>query len=360
MRIFQNFDVYPQYLEQRRQGMSLSTYASVREHLMVDRFIAVHMLQPVLEEAEEAAFAVGRDAISQRDWARSQGMSERSSLHEILLAQIEHHRTEVFYNLDAMRFRSDFARTLPGCVKRSIAWRAGPSGKADFGAYDLIVCNFESILQSFRERGWRAAWFYPAFDPVMSDYAVTSDRTWDVVFVGSYSRYHTRRASILTMVAGLGAHYKVKVCLQRSMLTQLAEIFPRWVPLLGPHRVRRDIAEVAEDAVYGRDLYRLFSRAKIVVNGAIDMAGPDRGNIRCWEALGCRALMLSDRGIYPRGFESGNTIQTYDSVDDLTEKVAWLLTDTASRERIADAGYAMIHSQYSKAQQWHDFQQLAA
>ncbi len=44
-------------------------------------------------------------------------MSTRASLGEILLAQVESHRTEVFYNLDPMRYGSNFIHNLPGCVR---------------------------------------------------------------------------------------------------------------------------------------------------------------------------------------------------------------------------------------------------
>ena len=40
----------------------------------------------------------------QRHWAREHGMPGKPSLEAILLAQIEHHRTEVFYNLDPVRY----------------------------------------------------------------------------------------------------------------------------------------------------------------------------------------------------------------------------------------------------------------
>jgi spore maturation protein CgeB len=101
-----------------------------------------------------------------------------------------------------------------------------------------------------------------------------------------------------------------------------------------------------------------LSSAKIVVNGAIDMSGNDRGNMRCWETLGCRALMLSDNGNYPSGMKAGTTIETYDSVDDFIEKIDLLLMDAARREKIASDGFAMIKSEYSKERQWTDFQNL--
>ena len=48
------------------------------------------------------------------------GLSTRVSLGDILLAQVESHRAEVFYNLDPVRYGSDFVRRLPGCVRKAL------------------------------------------------------------------------------------------------------------------------------------------------------------------------------------------------------------------------------------------------
>ena len=68
-------------------------------------------------------------------------------LLDILKAQIEEHRTDVFYNMDTTGWGSDLLRNLPGCVKRVIAWHASPFRGVDFTDYHLVVCNFPSIRQ---------------------------------------------------------------------------------------------------------------------------------------------------------------------------------------------------------------------
>ncbi len=213
------------------------------------------------------------------------------ALDKILLAQIEHHRTEVFYNLDPMRYGSDFVRRLPGCVKVTIAWRAAPSPGADFAAYDRVVCNFPSILRSYQDAGWKTAALFPAHDPEMDAYAANEDRPVDVVFVGGYTRHHRQRAAILEAVAKLRGTRTVAFHLDCSRATRWAESkVGRLVPAVAKFRRPEDIRSVSREPVFGRDLYRVLSRAKIVLNAAIDMAGEDRGNMRCFEAMGSGAL----------------------------------------------------------------------
>jgi hypothetical protein len=354
--VFQNFDVYPLYMERIHARARPGDYRSIWDELVADRFVALHMLEPLLN-GTGGQFAIGGDPVSQRAWAKAHGIREDGSLDSILLAQIEDSGAEVFYNMGPLTFGSDFVRKLPGNIRTAIAWRAAPSPGADFSAYDKVVCNFESILQSYRDRGWNAAWFYPAFDPVMAEYR-QANRATDIVFIGTYSRHHGRRAEVVEAIAKLGGRHEVRIHLQQSRMTRLAGTPLGLIPPLRRHRLPDAIASVARPPVFGRDLYCAFGEAKIVINGAIDMSGSDRGNMRCWESLGCGALMLSDAGVYPPGMEDGVTIGTYRDVADMVVQIERLLDDEGRRRTIADAGSAMIAERYSKAQQWKDFVSL--
>jgi len=316
------------------------------------------LLKPVLDGEEVAFFTNGDDEIMQRAWAREAGLPPSVSLEEILLAQIEAHRTEVFYNLDPMRYGSDFIRRLPGCVKKSIAWRAAPSPGGDFSAYDLVVCNFPGILKTYQDRGWKTAYLSPAHDPVMNEYAVAVDRPIDVLFVGGYTRHHMQRAAVLEAIAGLRNKYRIQFCLACSRFTRLAESPLGYFAPLGKYRRPQSIRSVAAPQAYGRDLYGLISQSKIVLNGAIDMSGNERGNMRCFETMGCRTLLLSDEGVYPEGMISGETLVTYSSPSDAVSKTEELLKEPETTRSIADAGFRMLSSRYSKEKQWSDFERI--
>lgn len=361
MRLFQNSALYPAYQPRLKTlTAGCTTFAQRRDAFLNDRFGASHFLQPVLVGDSDAFFTNGDDVSLQSTWAREQGMPERTPLDMVLLAQIEHHRTEVFYNMDPLRYGSELVRRLPGCVRRSIAWRAAPSPGADFEAYDRVVCNFPSILRSYEERGWRAAYFAPAHDPVMDEYANRTDRDIDVLFVGGYTRHHRNRGAMLERVAALREGHRIVFCLDRSRMTRMAESpLGKLLPMKS-HRRPRDIRCVSHEPVFGRALYDMLGRARIVLNGAIDMAGEDRGNMRCFEALGCGGLLLSDAGNYPEGMVTGQTLVTYGSPEEVLTRIPMMLADEALRQRIAAAGRAMVSARYSKATQWDRFQALVS
>jgi hypothetical protein len=359
MRLFQNSGLYPAYIPRLHDlTQNCTSFVSQVNTFLDDRFGACHILKPVLDRDPNAFFTNGDDEKLQRLWAREHGLNANTSLKEILLAQIEDHRTEVFYNLDPMRYQSNFVRKLPGCVKTSIAWRAAPSPSADFGAYDAVVCNFPSILGSYSERGWRSEYFSPAHDPEMDVYAANTDRPIDVLFVGGYSRHHRQRALILEAVSSLRERLNVVFCLDRSRATRLAEsVLGNLLPLAS-HRRPSDIRAVSHAPVFGRELYAMISKAKIVLNAAVDMAGSDRGNMRCFEAMGCGALMVSDQGRYPEGMQSQKTMLLYAENGEANTVIVGALESPDVLREIALQGNMMISKRYSKIKQWADFMNL--
>src|SRR3974390_3533264 len=184
MRLFQNCGLYPSYLARLNQlSQQARSFEERRQIFEADRFGALHFLKPVIEGHPDAFLTNGDDEILQRHWARENGMRGKPLLEDILLAQIEHHRTEIFYNLDPVGYPSSLVSRLPGSVRKTLCWRAAPTGNADLTAYGAVLGNFPSILESWRRKGCRAEWFCPAIDPVMSEYG-HDERRIDVLFVG--------------------------------------------------------------------------------------------------------------------------------------------------------------------------------
>ena len=186
MRLFQNARYYPSLRPKIRElTKDSATFAGKTNAFLNFRESAAHILLPVDQRAEWAFFANGDDADIQKVWAREHGLKSSASLEEILRAQIEDHRADVFYNLDATGWEGDFMRRLPGCVKKAIAWHAAPFQNVSFSGYDLVVCNFPSILAALSEQGCRTEYFFPAYDPELAPFAGRQDRPVDVLFVAT-------------------------------------------------------------------------------------------------------------------------------------------------------------------------------
>ena len=334
-----------------------TTYASLVSALLDDRYCNAHVLLPVLAGAENARLVVADSASLQGAWRAEHAVPSGASSEDVVLAQIEDHRSDVLYNISPLIFDSRFLKRLPGCVKHTVCWRAAPLAGADLSGYDLCVGNFRSMLDEWARSGHRSAWFEPAHDPVATEYA-RDDRDIDVAFVGTYSWLHGRRNLLLQRVAELAPAVKIRFHFSLGRSTRLVNalgparaLFPK---LALPASLRR----VAQGPVYGRATYELFGRARIVLNAAIDMASEFRGNMRCWEALGCGALMLSDAGIYPPGMTPGADFATYDGTDDAVAKIERILADYDRWRPTAAHGLATMEATYSKEAQWAAFVKL--
>jgi hypothetical protein len=361
MRLLQNSGVPLSYLSHHQAELqSAVTFKDRIARFLDQRYGALHFLAPVLDGEETAFFTNGDDEVLQRMWARQMGMPGRATLADILLAQLEFHRAEVFYNLDPIRYNSEFARKLPGCVRKTVAWRNISLPFADLGGYDLVVCNSAGLLRTYRSSGWKAAYFSPAHDPVMDEYAGNQERPIDVLFAGGYSRHHMKRAAVLEAVAGLRDHYRIEFCLARSRLTRLAESPAGYLAPLRKYRRPRDIRSVSREPVYGRDLYALVAKAKVVLNGAIDVSGEDRGNMRCFEAMGCAALLLGDAGVYPDGMRDGETLLAYSSPAEAKALAQRVVNEWGRFAKTAEHAHGMVRTLYSKQNQWSAFCQLVS
>jgi hypothetical protein len=354
MRIFQNNGLSRGFRVHRRQS-PYQTFAAGRAQFLDTRFTASHILLPVLTNSPDAFYTNGDDERLQMLWAKENGLQTKN-LEQILLAQIEQHRTEVFYNLDPIRYGSEFVAKLPGCVKKSVGWRAAPSGSADLTKYDLIVCNFPSILESWRQKGCRVAYFFPAHDPAMDAYAAARGDELDLIFIGGYSRHHVKRSQALRAAASTRG-IRTRFYLEESRLTRLANFLPP-LPVLRSYRYPDEVRKIRADPLYGRDAYAAIAKSRIVFNGAVDMAGEDRGNMRCFEATGCGAVLLTDAGRYPEGFVDGETMLQYSSPEQIPELIGKLMRDETRARSIAQAGCAMVKDRYSKQLQWTKFQDL--
>jgi hypothetical protein len=355
MRVFQNNGLSRGF-RAHRFDPPYQSFAAGRAQFLNTRFSASHILLPVLSESPDAFYTNGDDERLQALWAGEHGLKSDNP-EQILLAQIEHHRTEVFYNLDPMRYGSAFVRKLPGSVKKTICWRAAPSGSVDLTGYDLVVCNFPSILEDWRRKGCNVAYFFPAHDPAMDAYAGSRRDDIDLIFIGGFSRHHVNRSAALRAAASV-PDIRARFHLEDSRLTRLANALP-FVPGLNSYRHPREIRVIRSGPLYGRDLYAALAGARVVFNGAVDMAGEDRGNMRCFEAAGCGALLLTDSGHYPEGFVDGETMVTYSSVGQIPQLIERLVADVSKASSIAQAGCAMVRDRYSKERQWAKFRELA-
>jgi hypothetical protein len=252
----------------------------------------------------------------------------------------------------------DFVKRLPGCVKKTICYHAGPWVNFDFAAFDLCLSNHPAYIRRWKREGVNAAHFDPSHDPAMVEYAVRDDRPIDIAFVGTCSGNYKRRQALLNELAALADECQLHFSLTHPDFRPWVDLrVIRRIPSPFPY-LPEPLRSVAKPPVFGRDLYELFGKAKVVLNVATDICGVYRGNMRCFEAMGCGACMLSDEGIYPEGMKSGEHFLGYEDGVEALQIAREILRRPNDARKVGRKGAAMLACEYSKTRQWSIFEQL--
>jgi spore maturation protein CgeB len=80
--------------------------------------------------------------------------------------------------------------------------------------------------------------------------------------------------------------------------------------------------------------------------------------MRCFEAMGCGALMVSDEGRYPEGMVDGETMLTYSDPKQAARVIKTAFGTPGRVVELAANGYRVMLTRYNKEQQWHAFREL--
>jgi len=354
MILFQNGNPYKNYLKYFHLNVRKGElFNEIISEFLSDRFCSSHILEPIYKHNFSSFYTNANDLITQKIWAKKMGLPKSSKLSDILKFQIEESRCDVFYNLDPITYNNNFISKLPSNVKRKIAWCGVPCNYSLFNHYDFVVCNFPSILEDMSAHGLRCNYFSPSYDSNIQNLNTSAERKIDLIFTGSITRNHTNRLSIIYEILPLCNYFNISINLEISNFIKIANtifvnnFFP------SKYKLGYQLEKNLMPPLYGLELYKILSNSKIVINCSIDMPGKSRGNIRCFEALNCGALLYADEGIYPEGFVSGNNFLQFKKFS--INEVKRVIENYDSLKHISIAGNNMLKEKFSKSKQWLDF-----
>jgi spore maturation protein CgeB len=144
----------------------------------------------------------------------------------------------------------------------------------------------------------------------------------DLVFVGAWQR---PREKVISAITGLGIDMRMygPKWLKHSLgnPAMLTSIKKRWLP--------------------EEDVVKQYSASKIVLNVNSWFTKKKHGiNQRIFDVPACGAFLLTDYvEEIDAFFKAGEEIETYLSIDELTDKIRFYLNHDAVREEIAQRGY---------------------
>lgn len=380
MRITTCYGAYLKRFYQSRASLALSPYAAQYSAWLADFYgwadVWTHALQPFGYAGWEP---VANADQMQKAWAIENDVRYREEtwVFDILKAQVKSFAPDILFVNDHHTFTAPFIRELREfcpSIRIIIGWCGAPcSDSSSLRACDVVLSNIPSLVDRFRKEGMCAEQMHHAFDPRILE--ILDERYGppiDFSFVGSIvkgGRYHNVREHLL---AKLARHSDLQIWTEvkrpkkgelrahilRNMAFRVAHaanhlpfgssaiaLIPKLRNYKGMTAAPRAafhhpaILSRAQPAVFGLDMYRTLRRSKLTFNQHIDLSADYASNMRLFEATGVGACLLNERqSNLSELFSPDEEIVTYSSVEEITEKVKYLLNHDSTRLQIATAG----------------------
>lgn len=206
--------------------------------------------------------------------------------------------------------------------------------------YDYLISSLPNFIEKFTTLKVPNYYSQLAFESnILSRIPEPVDRDISVLFVGSITAEHSERAKLLEYLCH---HTNIEIWGELNDLPKHSVLYKHYK---GP--------------AWGRDMYSLFRRAKVVINHHISIAGDYANNMRLYEATGCGALLITDhKKNIDDIFKIDNEVVTFSSKEECLEKINFYLKHESERAAIAKAGQDRTLTKHSYKERTKELKSL--
>ncbi|MFA6570065.1 MAG: glycosyltransferase [Bacteroidota bacterium] len=344
MRIFILWDYYSHYLnwfESNNPNISELTYKQHIELLLNDYYgTTVSIRDNLCLIGHDCEIFVGNYYNLQQKWLNENDEklnANPETKFEIVLKQIESFKPDVFYLSSMFDYYGSFLEKVSKITPNIFGWISCPyNPNLNFNNIKSIITSSENFVEQFHNLGLNAVRLRPAFDKMIAEKVSDIKKTVDVSFIGGLSaRTHKFRIKLLEKLVKSGVNLKVW---GYGLEKKKFGIFGN------------PLESCYQGEVWGMDMYRALASSRISLNFHIDVIKGKRevGNMRMYEATGCGSMLLTDTGYNIRElFVPKKEIETYESYDEIIEKVLYYIQHNDEAESIAKAGQSACLERHS-------------
>ncbi|MBI4407193.1 MAG: glycosyltransferase [Candidatus Kerfeldbacteria bacterium] len=317
-------------------GDSYSYYLRQQGYEVID--VIADNLTLQLQWAKEHALTV-------RQWPRLPLFSQytdRLPLYRILEAQIAEFQPDILYCQNLTFCDPVFLKKLKRQVKLVVGQIACPLPPSIFlKPFDLILTSFPHFVPRLQAMGIQAEYFKIGFEerlvPLLAD---VTEKKYDVVFIGGFSKVHRDSA---------------------QALEQLASVVPIdvWGYGIETLPAAAKLRERYHGEAWALDMYRIITQAKICINRHSSAAANYANNMRLFETTGLGTFLLTDQKQNLADlFAINQEVVAYGSADELISKVRYYLKQDVEREAIAKAGQQRTLQDHTYRQRMLELDQI--
>ena len=379
---------YPSYLADyytRNPWITTESYADQLSHLMSDRFGWSDFLTKQLRKLGVDAREIVANAIPlQNAWALEHG--SRASGNHLLVRQLKALKPDVVLWDSTSIHNGEFIDYVKGevrTIRQSIGYCGGPFSLErvkQFKSFDYMISCASGFVSTFKKQGIPSYQLNHAFEDSLLDEIGTNNlyQISDVFFAGGLtggSGYHDLRIKVIEKMVADNVEMQVHASLLqegavRLLIKQglfystfalkylgfkkfLSEISGvqkavQWSGCPKKQKFPEFVEQKVLPPIFGIEMLKALSKAKIGFNVHIDAAGNDAGNMRLFETTGVGTCLVTDwKENLKNLFEPEKEVVTYKSAAECTEKIKWLLDHPKEREAIAKAGQARTLTEHS-------------
>ena len=274
----------------------------------------------------KAKDVIFNDLKMQSRWLADSGLRKPFRFYNlrkrIFWSQIERFKPDVVYmhNLSILGIKD--LKKLKKKVKLLVGQIACPlpNNKKILKQYDLIISSFPHYVEMFNSLGVNSEYLKWCFEESVAKKIKSKNKVYDVVFVGGFSPHHVKGNELMESLTN-----NVKVDFWGYDVNSLSPLSP--------------IRKSYHGQAWGKEMYKIFSQARIVVNRHIGVSRNKANNMRMFEATGMGSLLVTDhKSNLGDFFDVGKEIVSYKDDNDLINKVKYYLKHSKERGKIAGAG----------------------
>lgn len=312
--------------------------------------------------------------IAQAAWVKENNLSLRSP-EEIFFHQVKKISPDVLFLQDVSPFNQQFINRVRDeirSVKLIIGWLCAPYTEDNLktlASCDFVCSCSELFINQLRSKGIKCFRLNHAFESSLLPRIENNPYLQsDFLFAGSFfpgSELHDERVQIIEALLAEGIDMKIytqlpkvsRLFLRKSaynLYLQLKKINLEGIYNVSsltkriaqykeaPQRFKlstKFVNSIESKPVFGIEMLKAFSKAKLGFNSHGGVAGDFASNIRLFEVTGVGSCLVTDhKNNITDFFVPDKEVVTYHSVADCVEKTKWLLNHPNEMREIALAG----------------------
>jgi glycosyltransferase involved in cell wall biosynthesis len=240
---------------------------------------------------------------------------------QIARIQMQHLKPDIIWFFDPAHTPPIFVKTMPNRKNiLKIAHISSPLPKLKwFENYDLMLSSQRANIGIWREMNLRAEYFKQAVDPESCYSIEWEKRKFPLTFIGGISKLHIKRQEILEKISN---EFEI------SFFGPGKDNIPKNFNLKNKWNY----------PVWGKDMYKLLADSKISLNIHGDISQNEAANLRLLEVTGSGTLLITEDQPNLTDYFNSDEVVSYNSVDDLIEKIKYYMQNSKVASQIAEAG----------------------